>query len=167
MSNKNFTMNELYDSSKNEIYNEIIKYYNNPKCTKIKNVNNYSTYMVKIHALLANAQRYLVIFCLQDNRNIKDIVELKYLKWVSFQTRTLEYNHDIPKYSYDINMNSILNQEIKVSKRDDNQSTYETTRFPIIITLLHIRKKNSKYQYHHTGNILSALETFQTIINFK
>lgn len=151
---------------KNEVYNEIVKYYNNPNCTKIKNVDKYSVYMVKIHALLSNVQRYLVIFCLQDNRNIKDIIELKGLKWISFQTRTLEENHDIPKYSYDINKNSILNQKINVVNRDDKQSTYSTTRFPITITMLHVRK-NSKYQYHPSGTIISALETFQTIINFK
>ena len=45
-------------------------------------------------------------------------------------------------------------------------STYGCDDLPIVITLLHT-EKNTPTTYQNTGNIVNALETFQTIITFN
>ena len=54
----------------------------------------------------------------------------------------------------------------KIKTEDKKACTYNCDEFPIIITLLHT-EKNTSDTYQPKGSIIHALETFQTIINFK
>jgi hypothetical protein len=157
---------EGYDPNTKNIYKSFVDYYNNPMMTKIKNVNGYSMYMIKIHAMLGNTYRYLIVFVSEDGKLNNTQIGLDKLEWVSFQTRTLEENHDILKHSYQPRKTYPLNQQIKLIDRDEDKSVYEAEDFKLVITLLHT-KKGQKYQYQPNGTIVSSLETFQTIINFK
>lgn len=159
-------INPNYDPSKNYVYEAFSRYFNNPELTKIKNVDKYSMYAIKIHAMLGNAIRYLIIFIDRDVNPIGFKKPMGTCDWVSLQTRTLEDIHDVPTHFYKAEKKPPLDQVINVKNRDKDKSVYNAEKFPLEITLLHTRK-NHMYQYHPTGSIVSALETFQTIINFK
>lgn len=159
-------INPEYDPTKNYVYEAFSDYYQNPLVTKIKDVGSYSMYMTKIHSMLGNAFRYLILFVEKDTNPIKFKKQMRECDWISLQARTLEDHHDLPYHSYDIRKTPALDQKIHIKTQDEKQSTYETDAFPITVTLLHTRK-NHKYQYQPTGTIVSAIETFQTIINFK
>ena len=109
---------------------------------------------------------YLILFILEDGKLNKTQIKLEQLKWISFQTRSLDEIHDIIKHTYYPVKIYPLNKNIKLIKREDNQSVYECEEFKLDIILLHT-KKNERYKYYPTGTIISALETFNTIINFK
>ena len=159
-------INPQYDPSKNIVYTAFVEYFNNPVLTKIKNVNDYTVYMAKIHALLGNSIRYLCIFIHRDVNNTGTEKRMDELDWVSLQTRTLEDQHNIKSHSYEARQTSALSKKINITNRNEEKSTYDCEEYPLLVTLLHTRK-NNVYQYQPVGTIISALETFQTIINFK
>jgi hypothetical protein len=160
-------INPQYDPTKNHVYEAFCEYYNNPILTKIKNISDvYSMYMIKIHAMLGNAFRYLLVIVDIDDNPLKFKKPMKECDWISLQSRTLEDHHDIPSHVYQSRKTPSLSQKIHIKTQDEKQSVYESETYPLTVTLLHTRK-NHKYQYQPTGTIVSALETFQTIINFK
>ena len=166
MSEYGQVINHHYDPSKNHIYEAFTKYFNNPTLTKIKNVDQFTVYMAKIHAMLGTSYRYLVIFVERDFNMFGTTKKMDELTWISLQTRTLEDKHDLKNHYYQASQKPPLNQKIHIQDQNEKQSTYFSCDFPLIITLLHTRKNNS-YQYQPSGTIVSALETFQTIINFR
>lgn len=155
-----------FDPQKNNVYEAFTEYFNNPGLTKIKDVKEFSMYAVRIHAMLGNAQRYLIVFVPRDVRVKGSKENLENLKWVSLQTRTLEEIYHVSTHMYMAKKQPPLNQKISITSQDEKQSSYIAEKFPLTITLLHT-KKNNVYQYHPTGSIVSAIETYQTIINFK
>ena len=80
-------INPEYDPSKNHLYKAFHEYFNNPILTKIKNVNNFTVYMAKIHAMLGNSFRYLILFVNRDVNNTGTEKRMEELDWVSLQTR--------------------------------------------------------------------------------
>jgi hypothetical protein len=158
-------INPDYDPRKNYVYESFTEYFNNPSMVKIKDVEVYSMYMIKIYAMLGNAYRYLILFVDKDNNKIGAKKPMSSLEWTSLQTRTLQENHDIPQHIYDVRKTDTMSQKIKINTKDDQQSTYSVETFPISVTLLHTRKNNI-HQYNQSGTIVSALETFQTVIKF-
>jgi hypothetical protein len=159
-------INPQYDPSKNSVYEAFTEYFGNPVLTKIKNVDNYSVYMTRIHAMLGNAFRYLILFVDRDVNMFKTTKNMAELEWISLQTRTLEDRHDLKSHAYNARQMPPLTQKIKIQTQNEQQSTYIAESFPLVVTLLHTRKNNS-FQYQPMGTIVSALETFQTIINFN
>jgi len=159
-------INPQYDPSKNGIYEAFTEYFGNPVLTKIKNVDNYTLYMTRIHSMLGNCFRYLILFVERDVNMFKTTKNMVELEWISLQTRTLEDQHDLKPYTYNARNMPPLTQKINIKTQNEKQSTYNAESFPLVITLLHTRKNNS-FQYQPSGTIVSALETFQTIINFR
>lgn len=159
-------INPQYDPSKNHVYDAFHEYFNNPVMTKIKNVSNFTLYMTKIHCMLGNSFRYLILFIQRDVNKVGTEKRMSELDWVSLQTRTLEDHHDLKQHSYQVRKTPALSHKINITDRTEQKSTYTVDVFPLTLTLLHTRKNNS-YQYQPTGTIVSALETFQTIINFN
>ena len=166
MSEYGQVINPHYDPSKNRVYEAFTDYFNNPLLTKIKNVDNYTVYMARIHSMLGNSYRYLVLFVERDVNMFGTTKHMKELTWISLQTRTLEDKHDLKSHTYQAEQKPPLNQKINIQNQNETKSTYNSIDFPLVITLLHTRKNNS-YQYQPTGTIVSAIETFQTIINFR
>jgi hypothetical protein len=159
-------INNDYDPSKNHVYKAFTEYFGNPNLTKIKNVNNYSVYMTRIHAMLGNAFRYLILFVDRDVNMFGSTKNMINIEWISLQTRTLEDKHELKPHTYTARQTPPLNQKINIHSRTEEKSIYNAESFPLVITLLHTRKNNS-FQYQPFGTIVSALETFQTIINFR
>ena len=107
-----------------------------------------------------------MIFINKDKNIVGKLIPMNSCKWCFLQTRTLEDIHNIKPHSYQTRITPELNHKIKIIKRDDKQSEYECETLPINITILHTRK-DFTYQYQNNGNIINALETYQTIVNFK
>ena len=160
-------INPSYDPSKNRVYDVFCEYFNNPIMTKIKNVDKFSVYMSKIHSMIGNAFRYLVLFVNIDSNQLGFKHNMKKCEWISLQTRTLEDFHNIPVHKYQPSTSiTELKQKLFIKTRDEKQTVYECEDFPLVVTLLHTRK-NYVMQYPNTGTIVSAIETYQTIFNFK
>lgn len=154
-----------FDPIKDQFITSIDTYLNHPILTKIKNVNNHSIYMVKTYCLLSNYCRYIIALVPEDNNNVGIKIKLNSLNWVSIQTRTLEDRHDIDSHSYNPKMDGPLATPIKRTDITNDMSTYSCDFFPIKVHLLH-KKKDLQSEYQPNGNLISAIETFQTIITF-
>lgn len=159
-------INPDFDPNKDNVYKYFYTYFNEPIMTKIKDVEIYSVYMTKIHAMLGNSYRYLILFIAKDIEKNGSTKKMSDCEWISLQTRTLEDFHNIKSHVYNAHRASYLNQKIIIKDRGETQTSYDVESLPIIITLLHTRK-NCSYQYNQTGTVVSALETYQTIVNFK
>ena len=155
-----------FDPEKEYIYKLFDDYFNHPIMTKIKNINNCSMYMSKTYCLLTNECRYIVVFVYQDIMDNFRKEKLINLKWISLQTRTLSDQHSLPTHSYEVsNTNPLKKVLIKRIKVDKEASTYNCEKFPLTLSLLHT--KNGFEEYSEHGNIVAALETYNTIIVFN
>lgn len=155
-----------FQPEKENVYKAFSDYFNNPTLTKIKNVDNhYSVYMAKTYCLLSTECRYIVVIVELDQENEGSSKQLKDINWVSFQTRTLSDNHNLPPHNYNVVSKGPLLSKITRIKKDDNGSTYRCEDFPIQIMLLNTPKKNN-FSYQDNGNVIAALETWETIVTF-
>lgn len=159
-----------YSPEIEEMYKDFSLYLNNPKMIKLKDVDIYSMYIAKNYCLLSNQCRYIISLILKDSNIIGTNLFLDDMKWKSLQTRTLSEKYDLPAHSYTATRNSKLNTKITRTGITDKSSTYTCEKYPITITLLHTQKNTTdkpSYEYQDTGLIISALETFQTIITIN
>jgi hypothetical protein len=147
--------------STSSMYDAFTKYFSDPVMTKIKDVERYTMYMCKTYCLLSTEYRYIIALVPKDINIIGFKKNLNELRWLSLQTRSLNDNHNLPQHYYVARRGSILDSEIYRIKTEDKASTYKCDRFPITITLLHSKSKND---YQDKGIIITALETYQTII---
>ena len=149
-----------YDPRKEEIYTIFGKYFNFPKMVKIKDVKNYSMYGVKINISLGIEFRYILAFVEKDLNQVGQPKDFKDLKWIVLQTRTLEDDYNIPIHDYIPRRLAELDSTIKLL---DTNYNYTVEKLPIKITLI---PKTGGMEYHSSGTLLSAIETYQTIISF-
>lgn len=155
-----------YEPQRDILYGYFDDYFNHPTMVKIKNVSDLSVYMTKTYCLLTNECRYIIAFINQDYDPIGTKKELKKLSWVSLQTRTLTDKHDIPSHDYQPRAIGPLNKKIIRTNRTAHASTYKCEGLPVTVTLLHT-KHDTDSEYQQYGNIVSALETYHTIITIN
>lgn len=153
-----------YEPEKDYVYSLFVNYFNNPTMTKIKDMNNYSMYACKVYCLLSKECRYIIAITHMDNYSSGTVEELKTIKWISLQTRTLFEQYNVQTHAYEPKAEGPLATGIVRIKKDNNTSTYESTELPIIVTLLHTPKKSN---YQDKGTIVVALETWETIVTFS
>ena len=155
-----------FKPDRDHIYDMFTDYLNNPGMTKIKNDNNLSMYLTKTYCLTSTTCRYIIVFVPQNNSPLGSSEYLKDLKWVSLQTRTLEEKFPSIKYhGYIPEEKGPLLAKIHRMDITKEVSTYKCDDYPIIVTLLHDTKKNSD-TYQNSGNIVIALETWNTIVTW-
>jgi hypothetical protein len=154
-----------FEPEKDNFYLEIDKYFNYPVLTKTKDVDMFSVYMIKTQCLLSTENRYLIVMVQKDNNNIGEKEKLSNLFWISLQTRTLPEQHDIDVHSYRPELKGSLYKKIDRIDITKELSTYSCDSYPIKIIMLH-KKANIVSEYQSTGNIISAIETYQTVISF-
>lgn len=153
---------EAFEPEKDSMYAAFDTYFNHPTMVKIKDVNVYSMYMSKTYCLLTNECRYIIAFIQKDSNPIKTQERFSDLKWVSLQTRTLKEQHTLPPHGYQPHSKGPLNVAITRIKVTEAESTYSCDKLPLKCTLLHT--KPGKREYNDNGNIIAALETYQTIL---
>ena len=155
-----------YEPENDYIYNLFSKYFNNPNMTKIKNQGNYCLYASKIHCLLNRECRYVIAITNNDGKNIGTVEELRTMKWVSLQTRSLNENLNAVTHGYTAVAEGPLTAIIRRIDVSKEASTYSCDDLPIVVTLLHTEKKNSD-SYQPKGTVIAALETYETIITLS
>jgi hypothetical protein len=147
-----------------QMYTHFDTYFNHPIMVKTKDDKNYSMYMTKTYCLLSNMCRYIIVFVPKDNNPVNTKEKLSNLLWESLQTRTLTNNHTLLSHVYQPRKLNELNLPIHRLNVSDTSSTYSCNDLPITITILH---QNNKNEYQDKGNIIAALETYQTIITIN
>lgn len=162
---------EDFNPDKEMFYSLLVEYYGNPILTNVKTISEgLKMYATKLYCLLNRDCRYLIAIEKEDV--ISDPIESKSLhdiKWVSFQARTLpsDYFENLPTtaHAYQAEMKgglAVLIERYNVSKE---ASSYRCKVHPIEVTLLHT-ERNTAEAYQSRGNIIIALETFQTVLTF-
>jgi len=154
---------ETYSPDTERLYQKFSDYFNHPTMHKIKDVNGHSMYMAKTYCLLSNECRYIVAFTKQDRLPPGSEQALRALPWVSLQTRTLADKHELPSHDYQPTRSSPLNKTITRVSRTRDVSVYSCEEFPLTVTLLH-KEPNLPMEYQDKGTIITALETYQTIV---
>jgi len=155
---------EAYEPDKDIMYKAFDSYFNSPVLTKIKNINGNSMYMTKIVCLLGNESRYIICFVIQDDLPVGTMEKLSNMRWLSLQTRSLSDTYNIPSHRYQPKADGPLSVVINRTNISSEASTYKCDSFPISVTLLH---KKGESDYQPTGNVISALETYATIITLQ
>jgi hypothetical protein len=156
----------------NEIYDILVTYFNNPIFYKIRDVGNttekqtYSMYANKAYCLSLKECRYGIVFVKGDQYEIGHSIPLNELKWISFQLRTMTENLVDKVHGYNLYHYEPLT-EARITRKEitDKASIYTCEKYPNIeIVLLHTKTK-TKDSYQNSGNLASALATWETIIN--
>jgi hypothetical protein len=153
-----------YNPIKDAIYKLFTTYFQDPEMTKIKDVNQYSMYGIKVNAILGIEYRYIFAFVKKNNFPINDRKLLSSLEWDCIQTRTLEDEHNIPSYTYIPYRHEKLNTAINMTEKINNNYIYSSSEFPSLKIVLLSSKKDTKYNEY--GLLINAIETYNTSISF-
>jgi len=152
---------------RNQMYNDFSDYFNQPMMSKTSNPDSvHSMYMCKAYCLLSNECRYIIAIIKDDKNPIGTEKPLKDLKWVSIQTRTLPSKENIRTHGYQPKMSGPLTTPIIRNNVQENASIYSCQKYPITVTMLHTLKKTAD-DYQPRGNIIAALETYNTIVTIN
>lgn len=156
---------DSYQPDHEEVYKNFVIYFNDPILTKMKNTNGYTMYIGKIAASLGIEYRYIIVFVNQDNERIGFQEKLSNLKWLSLQTRTLKENHTLSQHSYTPRRLSGLDKKISLTNYDGKSYVYSVEELPLSVVLLPTGKINGM-EYNKSGTLVTALETYNTIVTF-
>lgn len=139
-------------------------YFNNPLMTKVKDEKKYSVYMVEINTNTFRTKRYIICFAEIDSNPIEYKTRLDSLQYKILQTRTLTNTYNVNIHSYTINKNHMFSKYvIKMKNETGNTPEYEVeNNMGIHIFLLY----DGNRSYNKSGNMSSAIETYNTIITF-
>ena len=157
-----------YEPEKDYVYTLFVNYFNNPIMTKIKDQGNqYSLYANKVYCLLSKECRYIIAITNKDEFSVGTTEELRTMKWISLQTRTLkeQLKTKVDIHGYEAKAEGPLTAVIRRTKIEDAASTYVCDDLPLTITLLHNERKKS-ISYQDKGTVIAALETWETIVTF-
>lgn len=157
-------MEVFSDPVKEYTYRLFADYYDNMVLSKVKDDGDFSVYMARIQCLLLNEQRYLIALVPRDQFPPLYRQSLGSLRWMSLQIRNLEEGYELEPQSYQMKRTPDFQRRLKVITRNVDVSTYTTDDLPIQVSLLHSR--GQEYEYPNEGSLISALETFRTIIHF-
>ena len=149
------------------IYELVATYYDDPIMTKAKDLSDsLSMYVVQLPCLLMNEKRYLIVITHKDQEQPGFTKNLSYFRWVSLQARSLqeESYKNIPIHNYKIKRDDKFMIGLKIKNRSNEISVYETDLGVFTVSLLHC--KNQEYEYPNEGNLVSAFETFQTVLQW-
>ena len=158
----------LQNDKKTNTYNAIADYFNGFTMTKTEVHGKYSIYKSVVQCLLCIGVRYIVAIVSDDNSPIGTRKMLSNLKWESFQTRSSNDDIEVKKYgltkhSYSKPDQTILDDNIKLIKRNNFSDVFMADNLPIQVEIL--KDKEDEHISEH-GTISSALELFSTVITF-
>ena len=142
----------------------IAEYFDNPKLTKIQNDGESQTslYMAKV-SKIGLKTRYIVCNVPMDVYLVGEVFPLSQLKWVSFQTRSLEKSLHVHITSYQPKRGKLFSTPIQQTSESPESVTYQTNLFPQYQIIL-LKNSNTPFNYPPTGHLNTALETFECII---
>lgn len=157
-----------YLPNKERDINIIFSYFDNPTLLKVKNKDSKSIYAVKIHSLLSVEKRFLIVVTPENNNPPRTILKFNPQNIDCIQTRSFKVIPDgygsLPEIRYTPKRSNDFTIPLNIIRREKNFTEYSGIN-GLIVTLLHDGK--NIYTYGNDGNLVSALETFNSIITFK
>jgi hypothetical protein len=161
------TRNCFHHPERDLVYELLVKYYDNPVMKKVKDQGNMSTYMIQLPCFLLNEKRYLIVLASRDDGEIGILRPLYDLRWKAIMARSINDDSyiDLPIHNYSIKRDDRYLIPLTISSRSKEISIYKTSIESLEVSLLHVR--GQEYEYPNEGNLVSALETFKTIISWK
>lgn len=159
-------MSVFIDPEKEFLYQLVNRYYDSPTLLKIRDDPDFSMYGIQLPCFLMNEKRFLIALCPLDAFSKNSRRPLKDLRWVSLQARSLndEKMAALPVHNYQIKRDPQYALPLSVYHRSTKISTYRLQDYPLEVSLLHLR--SNEYEYPSDGTLVSALETFQTILQW-
>lgn len=159
-------MEVFSDPVKEYTYRLFTDYYDNMTLTKVRDDDNkFSIYMARLPCLLLNERRYLIAVVALDRYPPSHQKPLGDLRWVSLQVRNLEEDHpDLRPQPYTMKRTPEYQRRLRVLSRTSDVTTYKMDELSVRVSLLHAR--GQEYEYPDEGTLVSALETFRTILHF-
>lgn len=143
------------------LYKCFTEYFNNPVMTKIDSKEGKSIYSVRIKGNNID-NKFIIVFINEDNLNIGKIKKLSELYWDSLQTRTLNTTYNVANHTYEVRKYKDLLHSIHKTDTHEKSCTYICEGLPLKVVLLNY--KNQYHTYKEKGTLLSAIETYNTII---
>ena len=64
---------DVYDDDRDNFYKYFVKYFENPIFTKLKDIDEFSMYIVKTLSLLSNEYRYIIAIIDKDQEKINTL----------------------------------------------------------------------------------------------
>jgi hypothetical protein len=153
---------DVIDNSHLEVYNDFIDYFGNPIMTKISSMNNNSIYAVRRSINNDNGNKYILVNTKEDGHSIGFTKPLSDIQWDSFQTRVLKKDYDVLNHTYETRKFSKFETSIHRIEKQENSSTYICNGIPVKVIL--IDSKKQYFNYKDKGTLLSAIETYNTIL---
>jgi hypothetical protein len=153
-------------SQRDSVYELLSSYYENPILYKIKNINSaQSMYGVQLPCFLLNEKRYLIAITQYDDREQKK--HLDSLRWSTLMIRALqdESLQFLPVHNFSIKRDDRYKITLRLKSRAKDITIYEEDSGLFEVSLLHTR--NNEFEYPNEGTLVSALETYQTLIYWK
>ena len=152
-----------FDPARADVYTLLINIYGDPLLTKTKDQGTNSVYTGKTSCFLLNECRYLIATIPLDEMAVGEKSNLSKLYWTNFQTRTLKGKFKCE--SCKSASSTMLSPPLELVKRTDEFTQYKDKQYNLNVSLLHT-KKNNLYEHPNNGDIISALELYNTIISF-
>lgn len=153
---------------KEYIYSLLQEYYGSPDLVKIRDDEELSIYGVQLPCLLLNERRFLILLCPRDVVSTGRAKNMKDLRWTSLQSRTLsdeQFAHLPIHNDFRVHRDAKFALPLSIHHRTQKVSSYRTDGYPIDVSLLH--QKNNEFEYPNEGTLMSALETYQTIVQWS
>lgn len=147
--------------------NFINEYFKDLVFTRVvDNREGYAIYGAGISSGIGGEKMRYVLLFVPVLYSSKRQSKIKDLMWKNLQTRNLvdSYKLKPQRWSYDRDVTDFL---LTIQERTKKHSIYTNPELPFEILLLHNPKKKTDYQYSNKINLSSAIELFETIINYK
>ena len=153
-------------SERDAVYELLSGYYDDPLMNKIKDIKGeQSMYGVQLPCFLLNEKRYLIAIVPYAEQS--KTIHLRDLRWTTLMIRALqdESLQNLPVHNYTIKRDDRFRIALRVKSRNKGITIYDETNGIFEVSLLHTR--NNEYEYPNEGTLVSALETYQTLLHWK
>lgn len=159
-------MTTFFSPVQENLYQIFHNYYDNPLMEKMKQTGNQTIYGVEIPSMLMSEKHYLLATI---NKSMEAVsLPLSEIFWDSLQIRTFPAStvlHKFQKHKFIVKREPIYYSKLQIKNRDKKISTYTSDLSGVEISLLHT--KDLEFEYPNEGTLISALETYQTIVQLK
>lgn len=152
-----------------KVYNAILEYFPGFIMTKVAQHGTFGVYKALVECLLCNGIQYIVSIVKDDTTNIGNKQPLSNLAWESFQTRFSDDDSEFRKFRMSAfpygrsEGDTMLNDIIHLVRETKTSFKYQCDNLPISVSLIKTREDETMAQ---TGTVLSALNTFQCVLEW-
>lgn len=159
-------MTTFFSPVQESLYKIFHNYYDNPLMEKMKSTENQTIYGIEIPSMLMSEKRYLLATV---NKTMDtEMLRLSEIFWDSLQVRTFPastFLHKFQKHKFILKREPIYYSKLYIKNRNKKISTYTSDLSGVEISLVH--SKDLEFEFPNEGTLISALETYQTIVQLK